>query len=186
MTKLHNALMAGKDGAALALIAAGGIDLNAQNDMGYTALMLALAQFQNGVAKALLDKGVRTDLTDKRGKTALELARDCGNDEGRNMMYRLLDRDGIQRETLHAAREGHTDALAFLVDELNASLVDRPAGGKNAQEEAGIATAFNGTFDAVLYIDEKLEKFPDDAGRDMHRGAKKPVAAMKPLVLRKS
>lgn len=182
MTKLLNALMAGKDGAALALVGAPGIDIDAQTDMGLTALMIALAQEQNAVVKKLLDAGARTDLKDKHGKTALDIARDCANEEGRNMMYRRLDALGVQQELHHAARDGNLDALAFLVDEMDASLQAAGPRGKSALEEAEVSSAF----EAAAFIEEKLANFPEQAGREMRQGTKKPVSAMKQIVFKNS
>lgn len=173
-TKLHNALLTGKGSAALALIEAGGIDLNAQDDVGRTALMLAAAQSFNKVVAKLLEKDVRTALTDKFNHTALEMARDGGNEEGRNMLYRRLGPAELQAEAIHAAREGDIDALRFLVDEMDVSLSAVSSRGKTALEEAEVSTQL----DAAEWIEQKLADFPAKAGRDMHKGVN---ASMKPL-----
>lgn len=181
MTKLHDALLQGRDGAALTLLNAGGIDINAQDDIGRTALMLALAQGQNKVAKKLLEQGARTELKDKFNHTALECAREGGNEAGRNMMFRRLDEAGVQREMFHAVREGDLDALTFLVEEMNAKLNDKSSRGKTALEEAEVCTHF----DTAAWIEEKLAAFPDDAAQEMRSGARNAVRPMKPLTLKK-
>ncbi len=182
MTKLHTALMQGKGREALRVIETGEAPLDAQDDAGRTGLMLAIAQSMNSVAEKLLEKQARTDLTDKYNRTALDMAIDCENEAGRNMLYRRLDAAGIQAETDKAARRGDVNALAFLVDEMGASLVAKNARGKSALDEAHLETQF----DAAAYIDDKIAALPDEVAHTLRAGARKPVKPMKTIVLKKN
>lgn len=180
-TKLHQALLAGNSRAALALIDAGA-PLDAQDDdTQRTALMLAVAQSLNGVAQKLLEKGARIHLTDKFNRTALDMARDGDNPEGRNMLFRRLKKHELQAAMFHAAREGDVDALAFLVDEMGLSLESKSSRGKTALEEAEVCMQF----DAAAWIEDKLAKFPDEAAQQMLKGSGRGFSPMKQLSLKR-
>lgn len=180
-TKLHQALIAGNTKAALAFIDSG-IPIDAPDDVGRTALMLAVAQSFNGVAKKLLERGARIHLKENNGKTALDIALGSDNQEGRNMLFRQLKKGELQAAMFHAAREGDVDALAFLVDEMGVSLQGKSSRGKTALEEAEVCTQF----DAAAWIEDKLAKFPDEAAQQMHKGARDSFRAMKKLTLKVS
>lgn len=179
-TKLHQALVAGNSRAAQALIDSGNVPLDAQDDVGRTALMLAVAQGFNGVAKRLLEKGARIHLKEDNGKTALDIAIGSENAEGRNMLFRQLKQHELQAAMFHAAREGDVDALSFLVDEMDLSLLDKSSRGKSALEEADICMQF----DAAAWIEDKLAKFPDEAAQQMLKGARESFRPMKKLTLK--
>jgi ankyrin repeat protein len=179
-TKLHQVLLAGNSKAALALIETG-VSLDARDDTERTPLMLAMAQSQNRVAKKLIEKGARIHLSDKFNRTALDYARESDNAEGRNMLFRCLKRDELKAAMFHAARAGDTDALAFLVDEMGLSLLDKSSRGKNALEEAEVCMQF----DASAYIEDKLAKFPDEAAQQMHKGTREDFRPMKKISLKR-
>ncbi|MEZ0222932.1 MAG: ankyrin repeat domain-containing protein [Alphaproteobacteria bacterium] len=181
-TKLHQALLAGNSKAALALIDEG-TPIDAQDDETQrTALMLAVAQSLNKVAEKLLDKGARIYLTDKFNRTALDMARDGGNEVGRNMLFRRMKKNELQAAMFHAAREGDTDTLSFLVDEMGLSLMDKSSRGKNALEEAEVCMQF----DAAAYVEDKLAKFPDEAAQQMLKGARENFRPMKQISLKRA
>jgi len=65
------------------LLADGRVDIDLQNDFGYTALIEAVALkdgslLYQDIVKLLLDGGAKTDLKDKTGKTALDYAEEKG------------------------------------------------------------------------------------------------------------
>eukprot|EP00912_Choanoflagellata_sp_UC4_P001974 UC4_evm1s1268 len=78
------ALSNGKTGVALDLIPSGKVDVNASGGPdNRTALMIACSLPKDSgaeVVKLLLEYGARIDLTDKEGKTALQLASAAGNE----------------------------------------------------------------------------------------------------------
>jgi len=68
------------------LLADGHVDINFQNNFGYTALIEAVAlkdgsQLYQEIVKVLLDGGARKDLRDNTGKTALDYAHEKGYQE---------------------------------------------------------------------------------------------------------
>jgi len=65
------------------LLADGRVDINLQNEFGYSALIEAVAlkdgsQVYQDIVKLLLDGGAKTDLKDRTGKTALDYAEEKG------------------------------------------------------------------------------------------------------------
>ena len=75
-------LAAAAAGDSIALVTAlrRGADIDAQNEEGQTALMLAAGNNHQEVAKTLLDAGALTGLQDKSGRTASDIARAAGYD----------------------------------------------------------------------------------------------------------
>jgi ankyrin repeat protein len=57
-----------------------GADVNARNEGGITALMIAAATNQADLAGLLIGAGADQSAKDETGKTALGMARDKGND----------------------------------------------------------------------------------------------------------
>jgi len=54
-----------------------GVDINAANDSGQTALHIA-AQASDGIVKYLAEHGANLDAKDKQGRTALDVAMGVG------------------------------------------------------------------------------------------------------------
>ncbi|GER05748.1 hypothetical protein JCM17843_00580 [Kordiimonadales bacterium JCM 17843] len=63
------------DVAGLNMLLARNVDLDAGNDSGQTALMIAVRSRQARAVKALLDAGANVDMPDYQGQTALDVAR---------------------------------------------------------------------------------------------------------------
>jgi len=73
------------------LLEDGRVDINLQNNFGYTALIEAVAltdgsKLYQDIVKILVDHGARIDLKDKTGRTALDYAQE----KGYNEMVQLL------------------------------------------------------------------------------------------------
>ena len=58
-----------------------GSDINVQDADGLTPLMFAAMHGERDVIKLLLEKDAKTELTDKGGRTAAQIAYDCGRAE---------------------------------------------------------------------------------------------------------
>ncbi len=85
---LHVLAMAKKEDTALfAKMLHRGIDINAQNDDGTTALMLAVRTGKVELTKALLAAGAKPNMVEATGKTALHYAAET---ENKDMMSALL------------------------------------------------------------------------------------------------
>lgn len=69
-------------------------DINSMDDYGWTALMMAACENAQDSVKFLLEKGARTDISDKKGHTALSLAQQKGF---RNIID-LLDNDSSEED----------------------------------------------------------------------------------------
>lgn len=65
--------------------------INYQNKKGKTALMLAAKHYPDvpEMAQILIEDGARTDLKDNKGRTALDIARECNNQEIVNYLLSL-------------------------------------------------------------------------------------------------
>lgn len=63
-----------------------GVDVNADNDDGVTALMFAITSRNENVLRALIDAGADLDLDDKDGETALIYAAKSGNLVGADLL----------------------------------------------------------------------------------------------------
>lgn len=63
------------------LLVAWGSDVNAVDDQGLTPLMFAAMHGEREALTYLLDRGARDDLVDHRGRTAAEIADECGRRE---------------------------------------------------------------------------------------------------------
>jgi ankyrin repeat protein len=76
-TALHNAAIFGRIEIVRILVSCEDIDLNIQEDgTGYTALHLAVQHKRPDIISILLKHGVRTDIKDCAGNSALDLAND--------------------------------------------------------------------------------------------------------------
>jgi len=69
---------ANKTVASLKLLAKSGVNLNAANPRGETALHLAARQGSNAIVRALVELGADLNAADRSGKTALDLAMQPG------------------------------------------------------------------------------------------------------------
>ena len=69
-----------RDAGFLELLTARGMDLNAKNAYGLTALMMAALRGDTGAVSRLLAAGAESALTDAGGRTALDLARMAGHE----------------------------------------------------------------------------------------------------------
>jgi ankyrin repeat protein len=87
-------------------------DIDYQNDIGYTSLMIASRNGHVDVVKALLNKGASTSIKNKYGKTAGVWAASNGHTEILNM---LINRDlGIL--AFQATGNNKPDTLRLLLD----------------------------------------------------------------------
>jgi len=74
-TALHNATIFGRTEIVRILVSCEDIDINAQEDgTGYTALHLAVQHERPDIISILLKQGIRSDIKDCVGNTALDLA----------------------------------------------------------------------------------------------------------------
>ncbi len=103
------------------LFLAAGMNPNAKDEMGRTALMLAALNGHNHISQLLLDKGADVNATDDSGSTAVINA--ASNDH-RGTLEGLLEsgadvnaanKDG-QTALLRAAKEGHTEIVRMLLN----------------------------------------------------------------------
>jgi ankyrin repeat protein len=70
---------------AIQMLIAGGVDVNAANDLGQTALHFAAQKGSEKVIEFLAENGAKIDAKDKRGKMPLDIASGIGlggNSEG--------------------------------------------------------------------------------------------------------
>jgi ankyrin repeat protein len=65
-----------------------GVDVNAVNEHGQTALHGAVYRAANTIIEALIEAGARTDLADERGRTPLALA-----EQGFNQVASVIRRE---------------------------------------------------------------------------------------------
>lgn len=80
---------------------AGGIDINATDTGGYTALMLAVQEGQAAMVEVLLKNGADVNLRGRDGKSALDVARD----RKQSKIAALLQRAGESRTPSAQPRE---------------------------------------------------------------------------------
>ncbi len=109
--------------AALLAADAAGATVNAQNDLGNTALILACARDNEGAVRLLLERGARQELQGNGGLTALHCAAQEGlagiveqlcASPGAAASIALRDKGGYTPLAL-ADREGHTACAASLL-----------------------------------------------------------------------
>lgn len=99
------------------LFVAAGMDPNAKDDEGNTALMNAIAEHRTEVVNVLL--GAKADVNEKNGggATALDWAAARGQ---RDTVQLLLDkganRDAVNEGVVAAAEAGHTDIIRLLLE----------------------------------------------------------------------
>ena len=117
-----------------------GANVNATDDYGRTALMLAVIRKSSDAVNALLDRGANIDAADKTGTTALMWAVEHGN---LNMVKALLDRGAnvgvtkIQGWTalMSAVHRGDLEVVNLLLDR-GADINVTTLGGKTALDLA--------------------------------------------------
>ena len=78
-----------------------GSDIDAQDKDGLTPLMFAAMHGESGVIQLLLEKDAKTEPTDKAGRTAAQIAYDCGHTE---TALALVAHDQHKREMAEAKR----------------------------------------------------------------------------------
>jgi ankyrin repeat protein len=99
-----------------------GVDINAKNSHGMTALMFAAAQGHADVVELLLDKGADINAEATNGWDALFFAeitdREQTNTSGLNASELLLEKNtgGINAALMYAASADHTNAIKLLLD----------------------------------------------------------------------
>ena len=92
-TELHNAIIEGKNDVARELVLSEKIDINAQDEQGYTPLHAASKCRRVEVVELLLEKGADTSLLDAWGITALWRA--LGQSDECNEIIKLLLAHGV-------------------------------------------------------------------------------------------
>ncbi len=104
-TPLHEAAM-GKHARTVALLARRGANVNAQNAKGETALFIAASNGAADVAKALLAKGLATNISlpNEDGVTPYQIARESSHDSIASMLF---DADGAAAVPVCAAHDVH-------------------------------------------------------------------------------
>ena len=118
----------------------GGMDHNAVDARGLTALMAAAAAGKTDTVKALLDDNAKADLANKDGKTALHLAAENNQPDAvralieANADVRARDHDGIS-PLLRAVQAGHERVVAVFLD------TSRDALARDGQLDRGLAVA---------------------------------------------
>lgn len=95
--KLAKLLMEGDDDAIGELFRSGEVDVERQDEHGFTALMAAAALGQRAVAQLLVDYGAELDVTDARGRSALIHAVRSDSDD-RDLVVEHLLRCGATLE----------------------------------------------------------------------------------------
>ncbi len=134
-----------------------GIDHNAADARGLTAVMAAAAAGKTDVVKALLDDNAKADLANKDGKTALHLAAENNQPDAvralieANADVRLRDHDGIP-PLLRAVQAGHERVVAVFLD------TSRDQLARDGQIDRGPAVA------AILGRTGILKQFLDKGG----------------------
>ena len=142
-TKLHDIcyMMESRPGASFAnvtLLVQAGIDLNAKNDKGETALVTAIHNSKQDLVSRLLQEGADPNVSDHKGWTALHVASHCG---GRTHLMDPLFEAGIN---VNAASDNGMTALHVAVR--NAWLDDGKAVRKLLEHRADAnATTQNGS-----------------------------------------
>ncbi len=84
-----------RDADAVRLLTQRGVRINAQDNEGNTALMMAVTGDSSGV-QALLDAGADPNIKNKAGKTALQIAQENETEWRRNEFVKLLQEHGAK------------------------------------------------------------------------------------------
>ena len=84
-----------RDADAVRLLMQRGVRINAQDNEGNTALMMAVTGDSSGV-QALLDAGADPNIKNKAGKTALQIAQENETEWRRNEFVKLLQEHGAK------------------------------------------------------------------------------------------
>lgn len=121
--RLHDAAQTGQFGKVRRLLA-DNVDVNASDERGRTALILAAAAGQNRIVSALIEGGADTEATSKDGETALMAAAAHGNDATvklllrRDAKVRAKNLDGATAHDL-AIRHKHDSVARLIADEID-------------------------------------------------------------------
>lgn len=102
-----------------------GVDINATDEYGNTALMYAISEVHIKIAKLLIEKGIDVNAENSHGKTALGEAFRCGFDD----IIKLLIEKGVdvnaklvvgqergQTALSEASSRGYVDIVKLLID----------------------------------------------------------------------
>ena len=119
--KLIRSSMFGNREAVRRQLEQDGIDVNAKNSEGYTALILASSNGHKEIVEMLLEKGADVNAKDKYNATALIKASSNGHTE---IVAKLLDagadvnakNDYGYTALIQASRNKHTEIVAMLLD----------------------------------------------------------------------
>ncbi|KAL3885199.1 hypothetical protein ACJMK2_025290 [Sinanodonta woodiana] len=117
-----------------ALIIRGGVDFDARNKGGWTALMYACYIGHDNIVKLLLEAGANVKIRNNKGETPLMLAASCGNESVGYYLCRheaeLEARDKKGWTALfHSTYSGHQNMVRFLLEQgANMNAVEQSAG----------------------------------------------------------
>lgn len=110
----------GKENEVIAMLAAG-IDVNARNDKGDTALICACSQNRVACVKLLLEAGADVNAQNDKGETALICACCLGNEACIKLLLaaeadlNMKDQDGVAA-LMYSYKERHDDIVRMLLD----------------------------------------------------------------------
>ena len=98
LTYLSLAVRSGREDLAKLLVNKGG-DPDIMDDTGASALLSAVEKNQMGVVRLMLDKGADIFQKTRGGKSALELAKESGDQEMHQMLFQIWETRRIQNQT---------------------------------------------------------------------------------------
>lgn len=140
-----------------------GLDLNAKDDMGWTALSNACYISTRSMISYLLEKGAETSVVDFGGKTLLHLT--AGNSsmssEDRIFVFNALKAKGVNPDIKDSRKNIYTDIVVFYPPtDLIKDRID--PFGRTLLHWAGVSFK---TYGAYYQSCEDLIDFKDDVGR---------------------
>ncbi len=104
-----------RDADEVRLLMQRGVFINAQDNEGNTALMMAVARDRNSSVQALLDAGADPNIKNKAGKTALQIAKEKKDDD----IIKLLKEHGAKEETVALPSNKKSDPSNMKKNDLN-------------------------------------------------------------------
>lgn len=96
-------------------------DINSTDDYGWSALMMAVCENAENSVKFLLGKGARTDISDKKGRTALSLAQQKGF---RNIIDLLVNDSSEEDEKVFVKSMKRPKSEKFYCEECKKQITD--------------------------------------------------------------